>query len=409
MTWRHPHKVFYWTLLCTLPVAFSLHGCSKDCEGADCEEEIEKPMPTQIEGNAIRATFAGKIDPDHLPNYANQPVPSYITRDNGRENPITDQGATLGRVLFYDKHLSIDNTISCASCHQQQFAFSDTALVSRGVQGGVTERHSMRLINARFGEEKKFFWDERAPTLEEQTTMPIQDHHELGFSGESGRPDLQDLIAKLEAIDYYTELFTMVYGDPKITESRMQIALAQFVRSIQSFDSKYDEGYDQDFANFTDSEMRGLQLFSADPNISGGVRIGRGVGCFNCHRPPTFDINPGSGNNGVISVANKPGEIDLDNTRAPTLRDLANPQGELNGPLMHDGSVSTFSQLINRVSLIEVSESNPRIDDLFKMAGTPRVNLNMTKSESDDLIAFLKTLSGKNVYTDERWSDPFAQ
>lgn len=121
--------------------------------------------------------------------------------------PITDAGATLGRVLFYDKKLSVDNTLSCSSCHQQAFAFSDTAIVSKGIMNGVTKRHSMRLVNARFSAEKRFFWDERAETLEDQTTMPIKDHAELGFSGMDGRPTFQDLLKKLEALDYYQELF----------------------------------------------------------------------------------------------------------------------------------------------------------------------------------------------------------
>ena len=109
-------------------------------------------------------------------------VPSYIIKSNVGSNLITDKGATLGRVLFYDKKLSSNNTISCASCHQQANAFSDVAVASQGVNG-TTGRHSMRLINNRFANEAKFFWDERAINLETQTTMPIKDHGEMGYSG----------------------------------------------------------------------------------------------------------------------------------------------------------------------------------------------------------------------------------
>ena len=146
---------------------------------------------------AIQAAFAGKIDPQSLSNYANQSKPQYITRDNTGSNTITDKKATLGRVLFYDKNLSIDNSISCGSCHKQEFAFSDTALASRGVAGGFTGRHSMRLINGRFATEAKFFWDERAPSLEFQTTQPVQDHAEMGFSGQNGRPNIAALLDKI--------------------------------------------------------------------------------------------------------------------------------------------------------------------------------------------------------------------
>ena len=160
---------------------------------------------------AIKAEFGTTIDPANLANYAAQPKPAYIVKDNTGGNTITNTKATLGRVLFYDKNLSIDNTVSCGSCHKQEFAFSDTALVSAGVSGGVTGRHSMRLINARFAVESKFFWNERAATLEIQTTQPVQDHAEMGFSGQNGRPGIATLLTKLQAIPYYKELFRFVY------------------------------------------------------------------------------------------------------------------------------------------------------------------------------------------------------
>ncbi|MBA2746065.1 MAG: cytochrome-c peroxidase [Flavisolibacter sp.] len=147
--------------------------------------------------SAINNAFGARIDPFNLSNYANQFRPGYITKDNTGSNPISDSKATLGRVLFYDKNLSIDNSISCGSCHRQEFAFSDTATSSRGVDGGTTGRHSMRLINSRFGTETKFFWDERAVSLEAQTTQPIKDHAEMGFSGVNGRPSISTLIKML--------------------------------------------------------------------------------------------------------------------------------------------------------------------------------------------------------------------
>jgi cytochrome c peroxidase len=381
------------------------------CLCAACSESEPEPSankePVTVEGKSVEDQFEGRIDPDNLPNYANQEVPDYITHDNGKDNPITDEGAILGRVLFYDKNLSIDNSRSCSSCHQQQFAFSDTAKVSSGAAGGVTVRHSMRLINARFGEEEKFFWDERATTLETQTVFPIKDHAELGFSGKDGRPDFEDLIAKLQKIRYYNELFALAYGDPEVTQVRIQHALAQFVRSIQSFDSKYDEGYNQQFANFTDAEKRGQSLFMNIPALEASntaIRILGGVGCAVCHRPPAFDIRPVTGNNGVVGVANDPSARDFTVTRAPTLRNLANPSGELNGPLMHDGSITSFEELINTVGK---QEANPANTNLAVEYGTIGFDLKITPQESADIIAFLKTLSGVSVYTDARWSDPF--
>ncbi|MEO1415078.1 MAG: cytochrome c peroxidase [Bacteroidota bacterium] len=356
--------------------------------------------------SAIERVFGGRIDLENLLNYSNQAVPNYINEDNTRNNPITDAGATLGRVLFYDVNLSVDNTIACASCHQQAAGFSDRSLLSQGV-AGVTGRHSMRLINARFAEEDNFFWDERANTLEEQTTQPIQDHIEMGFSGQNGDPSIEDLIAKLEALDYYQELFTFVYGQDEITEEKMQMALAQFVRSIQSFDSRYDQGRGQvnndnaNFPNFTAEENAGKRLFMTPPNQGG-------AGCAGCHRAPEFDIDPNSRNNGVVGVAGNPGMIDITITRSPTLRDMVDPNGVLNGALMHDGSLATLADVIEHYNDVAAIQGNNNLDPRLRGGpGGQGQNLNLTDNEKTSIVAFLETLSGNNVYRDVRWSNPF--
>jgi cytochrome c peroxidase len=361
---------------------------------------------------AIQATFGSRIDPNNLANYANQGKPAYIAFDNSAGNNITDAKATLGRVLFYDKQLSIDNTIACGSCHIQKFAFSDTAVASLGVQNGRTGRHSMRLINARFSSEAKFFWDERAATLEQQTTMPIQDHAEMGFSGQNGRPNLAALLTKLSGIGYYKELFQFVYGDQNVTEPRMQECLSQFIRSIQSFDSKYDIGRaqvgqeQQGFPNFTQQENMGKNLFFMPPQFNqNGVRTGGGLGCGGCHRPPEFAIGPNSGNNGIIGVLNGPG-IDINNTRSPSLRDLTGPTGELNGPMMHTGGIKTLQAVIGHYGQINLVPGNTRLDPRLRPNGVGQ-NLNLDQQTVDAVIAFLKTLTGNTVYTNEKWSDPF--
>ncbi|RMF00183.1 MAG: cytochrome-c peroxidase, partial [Bacteroidetes bacterium] len=266
--------------------------------------------------SAVKATFGDKIDPQNPFDYASLAVPNYISKDNAVALPINNRQALLGRVLFYDKQLSVDRTVACASCHQQAHAFSDLEVLSEGVNGR-TRRHSMRLINTRFAEEVRFFWDERAESLEQQTTMPIQDHAEMGFSGENGDPSLEDLLDRLKEIDYYQELFTYAFGDAVITETRLQSALAQFIRSIQSFDSKFDQGMAQvrrmseDFPNFSAEENLGKELFLTPPQFNNnGLRIGGGFGCQGCHRAPEFDIDPASGNNGVINDAVNPDVYD---------------------------------------------------------------------------------------------------
>lgn len=363
--------------------------------------------------SAILCMGSGIIYLDALNNYANQEIPPYITLDNTEENHITDEVATLGRVLFYDKNLSTNNFTSCASCHQQEVAFGDKDQVSMG-SFGFTGRHSMRLVNARFSEENHFFWDERASTLEQQTTMPIQDEVEMGFSGQFGEPGFDDLIEKLEGVDYYDILFEFAFGDNTITEERIQLALAQFVRSMQSFDTRYDNGRilvendTVDFANFSDEENHGKRLFLESVQFGGdGNRIGGGLGCGSCHTAPEFSIAENSRINGVLLAANG---FDTEDgiTRSPTLRDIFNPAGELNGPLMHNGLFNDMRQVLEHYNDIAESTGNenlavdPRLKD-----GQFLQKLNMTDEEFDNVIAFMKTMTGSDIYTNEKWSDPF--
>ncbi len=361
---------------------------------------------------AVNTKFSGRIDLNNLANYANQKKPAYITRDNIGSNIISDAKATIGRILFYDKQLSIDNSISCASCHKQNFAFGDTAIASKGVAGGLTTRHSMRLANARFGNETKFFWDERALSLENQTTQPIQNHVEMGFSGQNGRPNLSTLLTKLKGLDYYNELFKFAYGDTAITETRMQECLAQFVRSIQSFDSKYDAGRvlvqndNQPFPNFTTQENQGKDLFLTPPVFdASGSRIAGGLGCQGCHAAPEFDIDPNTGNNGVIGVLNAPG-IDINITRAPSLRNLMGINGNPNTPMMHTGNFETLQNVIGHYGRINLANGNTRLDPRLRPNGFGQ-QLNLTATEVQSVVAFIKTLTGTAVYTDLKWSDPF--
>ena len=394
----------------TLLYCIGLIGVLASCEPKS-ETEAEAPLANQ----AILETFGNKINPNALPNYANQAVPNYIRKDNTGNNPITDEKATLGRVLFYDKNLSIDNSISCASCHKQAFAFSDTTLASPGVQGGAATRHSMRLINSRYANEVKFFWDERAATLEAQVTDPIQDHAELGFSGQTGRPNFAALLTKLNGIAYYKELFQLAYGSSTVTEQRIQDALANFIRSIQSFDSKFDAGRAlapndaAPFQNFTAQENLGKQLFLTPPVFNpNSVRISGGAGCQGCHRAPEFDIDPNSRNNGVVRRIAAGGPLDLTNTRSPSLRDVVNTTGGSNGPFMHNGVFATLQNVMGHYNTIPMVQGNNSLDARLMPGGIGQ-NLNLTPAETAALVAFVRTLSGRDVYTNEKWSDPFTR
>ncbi|MFK8111794.1 MAG: cytochrome-c peroxidase, partial [Rubripirellula sp.] len=188
-------------------------------------------------------------------------------------NPITDHGATLGRVLFYDPTLSANGTTSCASCHKQEHAFTDDRKLSIGFDGKAVTRNSMSLVNARYYPNGRMFWDERADSLEAQVLMPIENEIEMGHQ-------LPELVSQLQADPIYPPLFASAFDDGKVTKARISKALSQFVRSIVSFRSRYDLGLAQvadprdPFPNFTDEENLGKQQF-----------FGRAL-CSTCHLEP---------------------------------------------------------------------------------------------------------------------------
>ncbi|MEY2482831.1 MAG: cytochrome c peroxidase [Verrucomicrobiota bacterium] len=356
-------------------------------------------------GSSLLHAQEDVIDLAALPNYARQTKPTDIFSDNtpvatgpnAQPNPITNTGATLGRLLFYDKRLSRNDTVSCSSCHHQDHAFGDPANFTTGV-AGMTPRHAMRLVNARFAE-PHFFWDNRAPTLENQASQPFRNAIEMGFSGTNGDPTFSDLLAKMSALPEYQILFSAAFGSLGIDETRIQRALAQFIRSIQSFDSKFDDGValgatGQSFANFTDSEKRGRQLFT-NQSTNGGAN------CLFCHSDPAFSNSNSTGNDGVIKTI--AGGTDLTIVSSPSLRDLVGPSGQLNAPLMHNGSFTSIAQVIEHYNAVP---DNPNLSFLLKQNGVPQ-NLNLTAQQKLDLEAFLRTLTGKAIYTDPKWSNPF--
>jgi cytochrome c peroxidase len=200
-----------------------------------------------------------------LPDHFKTPVARRFD-NTPADNPVTDHGATLGRVLFYDTRLSANNTISCSSCHVQKNAFVDPNRFSKGLEGKKTDRHAMSVANLRHTLRARFFWDERADTLEEAVLVPIQSKVEMG-------QDLKRLVEILGKDKHYPELFKKAFADSKITSERTGKALAQFLRSMVSCQSKYDQGRAKadsvrdDFKNFTLQENRGKALFLSNCSI----------------------------------------------------------------------------------------------------------------------------------------------
>jgi cytochrome c peroxidase len=338
--------------------------------------------------------------PASAANYANPVLPAsflvqpILGQDNTpANNPVTNAGATLGRVLFYDKRLSQNQTIACASCHQQAHGFSDPARFSQGFAGGLTGRNSMGLANARWYQRRAFFWDERAASLEDQVLQPIQNAVEMGMT-------LPELVARLGAEPYYATLFTNAFGDPAVTANRISRALAQFVRSIVSTQTKFDAGAATGFANFTAQENQGRQIFN-------------GVGnCNACHGTDNFVPGGAIFNNGLENpyLDKGVGEItgraqDEGLFKVPSLRNIA-----LTAPYMHDGRFATLEEVVDFYNAGVVNHPNLsaplRNPPGGPGGGQPR-RLNLTAAQRAALVAFLRTLTDTSVTTDAKFSDPF--
>ena len=365
-----------------------------------------------VDFQEIRSNFGSDFPVEPPFDYQSK-APSYVQLDNRIGAGIDDKKATLGRVLFYDKNLSFNNSIACASCHQQNAAFGDTSSRSIGLDGGLTGRQSMRLANLRFSSEGKMFWDERAISLNDQVTQPIQDHIEMGFSGLQGQPGMNSLLTKLDSIPYYNELFSWAFGNKSASEAFIAEALTDFVSSIESFDSKYDQGVQTSgtingpFSNFTVEENHGLELFLTPAQLnSSGIRTGGGIGCAGCHSPPEFSIGAGIHNNGVDHVAGDPSGFDTTNTKSPSLRDVLNSSGTPNTPMMHTGDFLEFTTIIEHYNEVIPDVNNTTMDPRLAK-GPSVVKMELTTSEREDLESFVMTLTGSALYSDVRWSSPF--
>ena len=308
-------------------------------------------------------------------NYSNIAFPPHIAtalaaNDNTPVgNPITDNGATLGRVLFYDKNLSKNNTISCASCHKQANSFTDNVQFSKGFDGGVTTRNSMALLNVRFYKSGKMFWDERSNTLEDQILQPIQNHVEMGMT-------LTDLVAKLKTLDYYPDLFTRAFGTSTIDTIRISRSVAQFLRSIVTYQAKYDR-VKQGLEAFTTDERDGEQLFLAagGPTGPGGIT----ATCAACHTPPEFLTSQPAGPF-ALQDANDLGILNQNRFKVGSLRNITT--GTL---LFHNGSVL----------------------DVPTMLASNIPAHGVAPADRQKLFAFLQTLTDNSVTSDVRFSNPF--
>ncbi len=333
-----------------------------------------------------------------------------VSHDNTpSDNPVADAGATLGRVLFYDRKISANSTVACASCHLQEFGLSDPRALSAGFAGGLTRRNSMSLANARFYRSGKFFWDERAETLEEQVLMPFQDPVAMGLT-------LEGVVGIVQAQPYYLALFQDAFGSPAIDADRIAKALAQFVRSIVSTTSRYDaargqvESPRETFPNFTAQENRGKAIFMTG---GGGGR----PRCVRCHQSEAFvgsaprgrnTVTTGSTNNGLDAVSTDDlgvaettmNSADTGKFKVPSLRNVA-----VTAPYMHDGRFATLDEVVEHYST--GIQNHPNLHPVLRQRGGSPERFAFSVGESADLVAFLRTMTDDALLSDEKFSDPF--
>ena len=315
-----------------------------------------------------------------LPPWAlNQPHPMNLPADN----PLTVEGVALGRKLFYEKALSDNYSLSCGSCHQQEFAFSDPRRFSLGTDGSIGRRQSMPVQNMLW--DHFFFWDGRAASLEEQAFGPVVNHLEMRNSW----PVVEE---RLRRLPDYPELFAHAFGSSDIDSTRVVKAIAQFERTLLSFDSPFDRySYSGDATAMTDAQVRGKDLFFGEAQ------------CDLCHMAPLFQDHdlrnigmapgPDQGLAEITGLVNDRGRFKVN-----SLRNIA-----VTAPYMHDGRFATLEEVIDFYA-DSVNINEPNLDNhMWPWTGG---QIDLDAQERADLKAFLEALTDERFLNDPAFSDP---
>jgi cytochrome c peroxidase len=297
------------------------------------------------------------------------------------DNQYSKEKADLGKMLFFDRRLSSSGQISCANCHNPELGWTDNLTRSFGHNRQTGGRNAMTILNV--GHATSFFWDGRAPSLEAQSIMPIQDQLEM-------KEHLNLAVKKIKRLKGYQKLFAEAFPDKKVTQDNLQKAIATFERTIVSPPSKFDKFISGDANLFTDEEVLGLHVYRTKAN------------CISCHNTPYFSDNQFH-NDGQMLFGTKNEDFgrykvtknkeDLGKFRTPTLREVSRT-----GPWMHHGH---FPSLLDVVEFYNLGNPSP-IQGKYK--GTPRDSLqgktspilkklNLNKEDVKALIAFMNTLS----------------
>lgn len=368
-------------------LSFAKHGVSTHSQPGD-------PISAAMKAN-LPASFTLKAVTSHVPEIARpsaiKPIdlPSKFTPYSfkmastfpvpalPRDNPLTQERVALGERLFHDPALSRDGTLSCASCHPRESAFSDPRQFSLGVQNRTGPRHSMPLFNLAW--KTSFFWDGRAPSIREQVLVPIQDHQEMDET-------LENVAAKLRKTA--SADFERAFGTPEVTPQRIGLALENFLLTLTSHNSKFDRAM-RGAERLNPDEQRGFELFMMERE----PRMGSlGADCFHCHGGSLFTDHQFR-NNGLPIDEKDLGRfkvtqsaLDRGAFATPSLRNIA-----LTAPYMHDGRFKSLAEVLDHYS-----EGVQRTDTLDpNLAKHPDGGLHLNAEDKRALIAFLNTLTDK--------------
>ena len=339
--------------------------------------------------------------PEQVMNYEDIQIPTvFVNSDNManifnrrgaiNDNPeITNHGATLGRVLFYDQSLSLNNSVSCASCHNQRFAFADGKDVSEGFEGRKTTRNSMSIVNP--GLKNNLFWDSRAHSVRAMSLEPVQNHIEMGME------DMDVLTQKLKQIDYYPELFNKAYGSTEISEEKISDAMSQFLVSMLSFDTKFDKGLENGFIEFSQLEKIGKEIFFSSETQCSGCHTGVNLGAADAFGG-AYQQSQGTANIGLDLNPTDQGRGN-GKFKIPSLRNVG-----ISAPYMHDGRFNSLEQVVEHYN--SGIQNHPSLDSKF-IEGNSVKRLNLTDTEKAGLVAFLHTLTDHSFTVDPKYSNPF--
>jgi len=315
--------------------------------------------------------------------YGEDPLPLFTN--------ITDDKATLGRVLFYDTRLSLHDDLSCGSCHLQERSFADDQQFSEGIDMTASVRNTPNINDLGWRATNFFFWDMREDDLQELALLPALNEDELGN-------DLETIIERVGDTPFYPQLFINAYGSSDVTEERISDALEQFMNSMTTFNTRWDEAAANNFQTFSTDEFEGRELFE--------------LNCAICHSPPNFTSSLVSfANNGLDSEFSNDGGLgdvngnsnDLGIFKSPTLRNI-----ELTAPYMHDGRFETLEDVIDFYS--DSLKTNGSSFAEVGLLDIPNdTGFGFTDEEKAKLKLFLLTLTDEDFTTDPRFSNPFPQ